>query len=189
MDGVQQLDEIMPLIEAVVDQIPTEQLDASTACTGFTVAGVLEHMIAGATIFSPAFRGEAPSEAGPPEGSVHDRWHAAMDELLASMHADGAQERIIAAPIGEVPGAVFARFVAFDGLIHGWDLATATGQPYAPRDELVAEVGGFARQALQPEMRDGDTFAAETRAPADATPLEQLVAFTGRSVPDKEHQP
>ena len=37
-------------------------------------------------------------------------------------------------PFGEVPGAVFARFVVFDGLVHGWDLATATGQTYAPAD-------------------------------------------------------
>ena len=29
-------------------------------------------------------------------------------------------------------------------------------------------------------MRDGDTFAAETDARPDASPLERLVAFSGR---------
>ena len=50
-----------------------------------------------------------------------------MDDLLDAVKSPGAIERTISAPIGEMPGEVFARFVAFDGLIHGWDLATATG--------------------------------------------------------------
>jgi uncharacterized protein (TIGR03086 family) len=106
-----------------------------------------------------------------------------MADLLDAMHSPGAGERIIAAPMGEVPGAAFARFVAFDGLVHGWDLATATGQAYAPADDLVEEVAAFAHQALAPEMRDGDVFAAETETPADASPLERLVAFSGRRLP------
>ena len=109
-----------------------------------------------------------------------------MVDLLDAVHSEGAAERTIAAPFGEVPGAVFARFVAFDGLVHGWDLATATNQPYAPDEELVREIDVFARQALAPAMRDGDTFAAETAAPAGAGALEKLVAFSGRQVAKTE---
>ena len=86
-----------------------------------------------------------------------ERWSAAMDDLLGAVRSPGVEDRVVAAPFGEVPSDVFARFVAFDGLVHGWDLAVASGQPYAPRDGLVDEVAGFARQALAPEMRDGDT--------------------------------
>jgi uncharacterized protein (TIGR03086 family) len=188
MDGAQQLDEIIPLLEGLVARIGPSDLEAPTACSGFTVAGVLEHMAGGAELFSPGFRGEpAPDTPAAPDGAtLQERWVAAMAELVAAVHAPGAQERTVAAPFGEVPGAVFARFVAFDGLIHGWDLATATGQAYEPRPELVAEVDGFARQALQPAMRDGDTFAEATEAPAGASVLEQLVAFTGRTIPNKE---
>jgi uncharacterized protein (TIGR03086 family) len=185
MDGVQQLDEIMPQLEALVDGIRPDQLDDPTPCASFTVSSVLEHMIAGATAFAPAFRGEAapPAAADAGEGTTTERWRRAMAELTSAVHAPGAQDRTVAAPFGEVPGSVFARFVAFDGLVHGWDLAVATGQPYAPRPDLVAEVDGFAREALKPEMRDGDTFAAENQARPDASPLERLVAFTGRRVP------
>lgn len=183
MDGTQQLDQIIPQIEAVVDRITPEQLDAPTACATFTVRGVLEHMIGGVTVFAPAFRGGPSPDAPADPGDILAQWRASMADLLDAMHTPGSGERIIAAPIGEVPGAVFARFVAFDGLVHGWDLATATGQPYAPADDLVDEVGAFARQALAPELRDGDTFAAETEAPTDAGPLERLVAFSGRTLP------
>jgi uncharacterized protein (TIGR03086 family) len=76
---------------------------------------------------------------------------------------------------------VFARLVVFDGLVHGWDLATATGQKYAPSDQLVAAVTQFASGVLDP-LRDGDTFAAAVPPPADATPIERLAALTGRHV-------
>lgn len=187
MDGAQQLDEIIPLLEAIVHGIGPDQLDAPTPCAAFTVSSVLEHMIGGATAFAPAFRGERAGEPGPAgtDASPQTRFTLAMADLVDAVHAPGAQERTIAAPFGDVPGAVFARFVAFDGLVHGWDLATATGQPYAPRDELVADVEGFVREVLTPNLRDGDTFAAATTPPPDATQMERLVAFSGRRVPER----
>lgn len=182
MDGVQQLDEIIPLLEVLIDDLRPEQLDDDTPCAKFTVNGVLEHMIGGASMFAPAFRGETtPSAVG--SGSVQERWRDAMADLVGSVHVPGAQERTVASPFGDVPGAMFARYVAFDGLMHGWDIATATGQGYDPSDLLVADVDAFFRGLIKPEMRDGDTFAAETEPPADATPVERLAAFSGRTVP------
>ena len=185
MDGSQQLDQLMPVLHGLVDRISAEQLDDPTPCVNFTVTGVLEHMIGGAGVFSPMLRGEAPpASAGeqPTTGTLQDRWRAAMVDLLDAVHSEGVGDRTIASPFGEVPGSVFTRFVAFDGLIHGWDLATATNQPYSPPDDLVREVDAFARQAVVPDMRNGDTFAAETEAPADADAMERLVAFSGRQV-------
>ncbi len=185
MDGVDQLDEIIPLLRALVSNITAEQLTVPSPCASFDVAGVLEHMIGGATAFAPAFRGgPAPTgDGGTESGTPQERFQRAMADLLDALHTPGAQERTIASPFGEVPGSMFARYVAFDGLVHGWDLATATAQAYAPAEQLVEEVGAFARSLVAPEMRDGDTFAAETEAPASAGALEHLVAFSGRRIP------
>ena len=68
-----------------------------------------------------------------------------------------------------------------DGLVHGWDLATATGQPYQPPDELVGAVTEFAQRTLDP-LRDGQTFKATVEPAADATPIERLAAYTGRTL-------
>ena len=182
VDGVQQLDEIIPLIEEVVDRITPDQLDNPTACANFTVAGVMEHMIGGATHFSPAFRGGTAGSAPPLQGEITDRWRRAMAELLSSLHSPNAQERTVTAPFGEVPVSMFVRYTAFDGLVHGWDLSRATGLPYEPSDSLIAEVDAAARQIVQPEMRNGDTFAAEVDAPVGASRLEQIVAFSGRQI-------
>jgi uncharacterized protein (TIGR03086 family) len=191
MDGAEQLDALLPMLTAIVDRITPEQLSEPTPCAGFTVAGVLEHMIGGANVFAPAFRGETAAANGDTHGpqDLHAQFRAAMADLRDAVHSPGAQERTINAPFGALPGAVFARFVAFDGLVHGWDLTTSTGQPYTPPASVVAEADGFARQALGPEMRDGNTFAAETTPPADSSQLEALVAFTGRHVNRGEQAP
>jgi uncharacterized protein (TIGR03086 family) len=182
MDGVQQLDQIAPMLGTLVSNISDDDLARPTPCAKFAVTDVLEHMIGGASAFAPGFRGDGAPPTPPTDGDVFARWNAAMGTLMEAVHTDGAQDNKISSPFGEVTGAYFARYVALDGITHAWDLAVATGQPFDPTAELVDEVDAFARELLGPDMRDGDTFAVATEPPADATPIERLVAFTGRTV-------
>jgi uncharacterized protein (TIGR03086 family) len=185
MEPTDQLAVIVPILTNLVDQLDAGQLTAPTACARFDVAGVLDHMMAGAAAFAPALRGEASDSpaATTTTGRVpKDDYRRAMNDLLDAATSPGAMQRTIDAPFGQVPGSVFAGFVAFDGLIHGWDIATAAGLAYDPPAELVAAVDQFARATLGPEMRDGETFAVATEVPAGAGRLEQLVAFSGRTL-------
>jgi uncharacterized protein (TIGR03086 family) len=182
MDPINQLDQVMPMLKDIVATLTPEELAAQTPCDKFAVQDVLEHMIAGGSMFAAAFRGEAPP-AAPPSGDPLVLFPKVMDELVASMKAPGALDQMVDAPFGTVPGEVFARFVALDGLVHGWDVSTATGKAYAPPADLVGAADAFAHQALAPEMRDGETFKAETEVSAGASPIERLAAFTGRTVP------
>jgi uncharacterized protein (TIGR03086 family) len=179
MDVFSQLDELGPLLAGTVSRIDPDQLDNATPCAEFTVRGVLEHMIGGATAFTAAFNGTEPTT--PDTTDVLASFTPTLMALAGAIHGPGALERTIQAPFGEVTGATFARFVVLDGLVHGFDLATATGQAYEPSDALVGEVEDLAREMLAP-MRDGSTFAEPVAPPAGATPIERLAAFTGRSV-------
>jgi uncharacterized protein (TIGR03086 family) len=93
----------------------------------------------------------------------------------------GALDRMIPSPFGEMSGDTFARLVAFDGLVHGWDLAMATGQVWTPPTEVVEAVEAFALAAIAPEMRDGETFKEAVAVSKQATALERVVAFSGRA--------
>ena len=163
MDPLTQLDQLGPHLGGVVAGIRPEQLDAPTPCDAFTVRGVLEHMIGGATAFAAAYRGTTPDE--PDLRDPLRRFSGVLGDLVAA--------------IGDVPGDIFARFVVLDGLVHGWDMAVATGQSYDPPDDLVAAADAFARQALDP-LRDGTTFAAAVEPAPGASPIERLARYTGR---------
>ncbi len=182
MDPCTQLDQILPMLDELVASLDGDQLDSPTACTNFAVRNILEHMIGGATTFASAFRGQAPSVAFEPPADLVAAFPLAMAELRSAVHSPGALERTIAAPFGEVPGETFARFVAMDGIVHGWDIATATGQHYDPPADVVAAVTAFTQEAISDDMRDGDTFAVAVEAPAGASPIVKLAALTGRQV-------
>ena len=185
MEPAEQLAQLLPTLTAMVDRIQPAQLNDPTPCSKFSVHDVLDHMIVLGSSFAYQFRGEqAPEITAPPVyGWVPAaEFRTAMDDLLDAVNSPGAMDRTITAPIGELPGSTFARFVAFDGLIHGWDLATATGQHYEPPPAVIAAVDNFARHALTAELRDGDTFKQATTAPEPSSQLERLVAFSGRSL-------
>jgi uncharacterized protein (TIGR03086 family) len=179
MDPLTQFDRLGPLLAGVVSNITPDQLDLASPCSDFTVRGVLEHMIGGATAFTAAFRGEAPG--APDTTDVLASFGPALAGLAAAVSAQGALDRTIATPFGDLGGDTFARFVVLDGLVHGWDLATATRQEYAPPDDLVAAVDAFAHETIDP-LRDGQTFADAIESSADASPIERLAAYTGRAV-------
>ena len=178
MDPIAQLDAIVPLLDELVASVDETGLDVPTPCAQFTLRQVLEHMVGGATMFAASFRGVPP---GPAPDDVLAGFPKAMADLQDAVRTPGALERTIVAPFGEIPGEAFARFVALDGLVHGWDIATATGQSYDPPAEVVAAVDAFARQAIGAGMRDGGSFGAPVEPPAGASPLVALVAFTGRA--------
>jgi len=178
MDPITQLELLGPHLGGVVTGITPDQLGNPTPCANFTVRGVLEHMLAGATAFAAAYRGEQ-SPVEPDLADPLGSFGPVLDDLVAAVTAPGALDRTIQAPFGELAGGTFARFVVLDGLVHGWDLATATGQPYEPPEELVAAAFAFAHQAIDP-LRDGDTFAAAIEPAAGASPIERLANYAGR---------
>ena len=192
MGPIEQLAIILPKVSGVVDRIAVDQLGNETPCSEFDVHDIIDHMVVLGGAFAHLFRGEQPpaAEAPPVYGRVPAaEFRAAMDDLLDAVRSEGAMERMLDTPIGRMDGETFARVVAFDGLVHGWDLAAATGQVYDIDATVVAAVDGFARQAINDDLRDAGMFEAATAAPADASRLEALAAFSGRAVEERWRTP
>jgi uncharacterized protein (TIGR03086 family) len=79
-----------------------------------------------------------------------------------------------------VPAEIALRIAAGDLLVHAWDLAQATGQPFEPPAEFVAAADGFYRLAINDDLREGGFFGAEVDVADDAAPMDRLLAFAGR---------
>ncbi len=81
--------------------------------------------------------------------------------------------------MGVATGADRLRWRIVDLLVHGWDLARATGVPAALPDDLAERALPFAQAQLPTQPRAG-RFADPQPVPADAPPIDRLAAFTGR---------
>ena len=85
-------------------------------------------------------------------------------------HDFGRRRRIA----GSCPG-----LVALDELVvHGWDIAVAIGQPYAPPVEDVEAAMSFVAAFDAP--RDGNLFGPAVLVPDNAPALDRLLGLTGR---------
>ena len=185
MDTFEQLDVVIASLGDLVKNTSPDQLDNPTPCPKFTVRDLLGHFLGNLDSVASGLRGEPMPEDLSPRPEIIGDDHAAaydrvMGEFLDAARQPGAQDRVLRVPFGDVPAPALLQFVAFDLIMHSWDLATATGQPYTAPADALAAADAFAHQAIAPEWRDGDTFAAEVEAAADASPLERLVAYSGR---------
>lgn len=182
MEAIEQLDALIPELTRLAQGTSPAQLDAPTPCEEWRIRDLFGHLIGGATTFAAAVRGDEPGPVPEPaDDSMAATVVSAAAELDAAFRGPGALERTVSTPFGDMPGEVFLRILAFDVLMHEWDLATATGQQLSIPDDVVAEIDAFARASVSPEMRAPGLFGPEVEPAPGASPLERLVAFSGRT--------
>jgi uncharacterized protein (TIGR03086 family) len=80
-----------------------------------------------------------------------------------------------------VPGSVYAGHRLIDVLIHGWDVASATGQPTRIDPSLIETCWQVVRPQLS-LLQGSGAFGVETTAgaDADADPQTSLLMALGR---------
>jgi uncharacterized protein (TIGR03086 family) len=67
-----------------------------------------------------------------------------------------------------------------EALVHGWDLARATGRTVSFPDDVVEQEIAFSREFLPRVPPDRAPFGPSRPVPDDAAPLDRLVALLGR---------
>ena len=181
MEPLSQFDALWPEFQKLALGTGLDQLDAPTPCAKWAVRDLFAHVTGGATTFAALLRDEpAPELPQPRDDALAATANAALVDIDGAFRLPGVMTKTVATPFGEMPGETFARLLAFDLLMHTWDLATATGQPVSVPADVVAAIDAFVQVALTPDLRGPDTFGPEIEAAPDATPLERLVAFSGR---------
>ena len=153
----------------------TKQLDAPTGCDDWDVRALINHMIETQQYFASSARGEEASlpKPMPPEliGSDPVKVYAATTaETKKAFEQPGVIEKT-----GPSLGIAFC-----DQLVHGWDLANATGQDATMPDDLAAAAFSMLDGRLTDEQRKGGGFKPAVDVPAGASSQDKLVAYTGR---------
>jgi uncharacterized protein (TIGR03086 family) len=80
----------------------------------------------------------------------------------------------------ELPAPVAAGVNVTDTLVHGWDLARATGQALTIDPTLASAVLEFCRSAITDDIRQRGAFGPIVPVADDGSPCDQLVGFLGR---------
>jgi len=174
-------DESIVVLSGALDQlgdllarVDAEAVGLPTPCTEWTVADLVDHVIADLVTFRQMMRGEEPDWSAPTP-HVESGW--------AELFRDGAEGLVRAwRALGEAEVPIDPDMQTAEFGVHGWDLAIAIGSPVANLDPEVAERGlGFMQANLTDDMR-GPAFGAELPAPAGADAYRRLAAFAGRGV-------
>ena len=170
-------------LAALLDGTPDSALSAPTPADGGPHPGLLDHLM-GLTEAFRAAAAKVPQHAAP-NASADDLdpdWRSALpkrlDALVAAWRDPAAAEGTATAGGVEMPAPQMA-VVALDELVlHGWDLAKATGQPYEPDAADVAAIRGFVEQ-FGPEGTPG-LFGPAVAVPDDAPPFDRALGRSGR---------
>lgn len=175
-------------VARVVAGVREEQLDDPTPCPDLTVADLLDHLGGLSLAFQAAARKERPPGDGSPQADgsrLEPGWRyriaAELERLAEAWRDPAAYDGLTLAGPVEMPGEVAALVALNEVVVHGWDIARATGQPYDPDPAAVAACLGFVASFEPPaEADDGGLFGPPVPVREDAPALDRLAGATGR---------
>jgi uncharacterized protein (TIGR03086 family) len=176
--------------ERVVADVEPAHHQLSTPCSEWCVRDLANHLLATLELGRALLSDEMSTvQAGPGQVPAKD---LIGDDLIGA-YRSGAKALIAATtaesiggmhttPLGEMPGAGLAGFVALDVLVHGWDLARAIGREATITPTLAEPMLEFARQAISDDMGTrAPLIGPEVAVPVDSDPTSRLVAYLGRT--------
>jgi uncharacterized protein (TIGR03086 family) len=149
-------------------------LDARTPCDAWDVRTLLDHMLDTQRYFVANARGEdAPLPAPVPPHVLSDDpvndFKRSRTEMLAAFGEPGTIEKT-----GPSLGVASS-----DQLLHGWDLAQATGQDITMPAGLAEAAYQTVHGLFTDDQRKG-VFKPAIAVADDVSSQEQLLAYTGR---------
>jgi uncharacterized protein (TIGR03086 family) len=186
-DTATHLSAVLTDLAVVVDGIDPARRADPTPCAEYDVAALTHHVAGWLDTFAAGFADPdgrapradlsgfpAPTDAGTAIREATGR----LDQAVA----DGAADRPLYLG-GEqgLPGDLALGLVLAEYQVHGWDLAVATGQGWAPdADGLEASVGFLDGMLTEDFQGEGKSFGPRVAVAPDADALTRLVAVSGR---------
>ncbi|GAB3436297.1 TIGR03086 family metal-binding protein [Actinophytocola sediminis] len=172
----------------LANDVKPDQLGLPTPCPDWDVRALVNHLM-----FWTAFRSESaaskrPAPADDPiteqtDFTADGDWAATLEAQLgratAAWAEPSATEGNTGLAGGSMPAPVIGMMLVGELVVHGWDLAAATGRHLRVDERIVAAVHE-STAAMAEQGRSYGVFGAEIPVPADATPLDRVLGLSGR---------
>ncbi len=169
-------------VHSLLGGVTQEQLALPTPCDDFDVRALAEHLIA-VVMRAEALATVATVEGQPVRAAQHHAATSAAVRERALAAWDAAPlEREVEVPWGRVPGFSALGMYVNESLVHGWDLAVATGQDAEFADLAVVAFARAAAEAGLPAQIRGMAevpFGPVVEPREGAGPTERLANWSG----------
>jgi uncharacterized protein (TIGR03086 family) len=176
LDEFTSAEKALVAVHHVVQAIDHDDLHRLTPCPDFDVAALADHLIH--TILGLGAAAGIQT-AAPNSDSIDQCIQQVTRPILA-----GWRHRGLACDVAFSGRTLSSRLalgiLSLELVVHGWDFAVALHRPLRVSDAHAAYVLGLAQQTLTAKSRATAGFDPPVPVPADARPLDRLVAFTGR---------
>lgn len=174
-------------IAELVTTVPETTWDNPSPCTGWSARQLAGHLVDGegqvralledreprTPVTDPDALTQLGADPATALGDAAERAQAALTEVDT--------KAVITTPHGALPLDQFLTMALIEPVVHGWDLATATGLPLVI-DEQAAETLLAGVKQLGTQLAATGMYAPAVPVDQDAPPIEQLLAALGRPV-------
>ncbi|GGN02083.1 TIGR03086 family protein [Lentzea pudingi] len=171
-------------LAGLVRNVTDGDLKAPTPCPGYSVGDLLDHVNGLSVAFTMAARktpleGTGSGDAARLPIDFRESVPQRLAELATAWREPEAWEGMTRAGGVDLPGEVAAAVALDEIVLHGWDLAKATGQPFEVEEGLLQVVHGFV-SSIGPDDRDGSLFGAAVEVDSNAPLLDRVLGLSGR---------
>ena len=177
------------MLAELIDGVRDEQLREPTPCAEMTLGDLLDH-VDGLSLAFAAAADKAPLDGTDAEPSANasrlgDDWRSRIRERLATLAAAWQRETawtgMTQAGGVDLPGEVAGVVALNEVVVHGWDIAVASGQRFDCEPHVLEAAYDFVRSSVD-ENPDGTPglFGPPVPLPHDAPLVDRLVGLSGR---------
>ncbi|MGQ4385675.1 TIGR03086 family metal-binding protein [Streptomyces sp. SAS_270] len=176
------------IVARLAANVTQEQLQGATPCPQYAVHHLLGHLVGLTVAFRDAGRKDLGATTDTNPGAalpdLGPGWREALptelDGLAEAWRDPAAWTGMTRAGGIDLPGEIAGAVAVDELVVHGWDLARATGQEYEPDEAALRATHDFLAAAAT-EMRGSDgPFGAVVSVPDDAPLLDRVIGLSGR---------
>ncbi|CRK55608.1 hypothetical protein [Alloactinosynnema sp. L-07] len=173
---------------AVVRNVKPDMYDRPTPCADWDVRTLANHLTHWSAVVSertarklpvPADGSEAEGTDYAAEADWPEFFAERLDRAVGAWGAPGAWEGESVMASDPRPADFIGKMLYGELVLHGWDLAKATGQDFDIDPDLAKAALADAEE-IAVMAREWAAFGAEVRVPDDASTVDRLLAVTGR---------
>jgi len=182
----QELADAATELAGLVGNVKPDQLAASTPCTGYDLRRLVNHLLYWSPIIESVGLYKSATPDRPDDGSVdlsQGDWQSLyldwLRRITAAWQPESAWDGSATVGGRTVPAAIIGEKTLVEMVVHGWDLARATGQEFRCTTSAAEQTNRIVLDTAE-ETRSMGMFGPPVPVADSASALHRALGSSGR---------